>query len=106
MIENLTHTLKAAGVPEHTIMGIFAELKPDASRWSVERGYLRTLLDRANIGTRQAADLIGISSRALRHYISGEKPHPYSVQYCLEVLAELNSTENRHSTESEDDDDR
>ena len=64
-------------------------MKPDApEHYNDDPAYLRTLLDRAGIGTRKAAELIGINNRELRHYLNGNKSHPYGVQYCLECLAE------------------
>ena len=63
-------------------------MKPSANQYNADPAYLKSLLDRAGLGTRKAAELIGINNRELRHYLSGAKKHPYGVQFCLECLAE------------------
>ena len=64
-------------------------MKPNAPKeYNADPAYLRSLLDWAGIGTRKAAELIGINNRELRHYLGGAKKHPYGVQFCLECLAE------------------
>jgi len=63
-------------------------MKPDATKYNSDPEYLQSLLDRAGIGKRQAAGLTGVSEREMRRYIKGDKTCPYSVQFCLECLAE------------------
>ena len=64
-------------------------MKPNAPEYyRADPAYLRSLLERARLGTRKAAELIGINNRKLRHYLAGTKPHPYGVQFCLECLAD------------------
>ena len=64
-------------------------MKPNApEQYNTDPAYLRSLLDKEGIGTRKAAELIGINNRELRHYLQGNKAHPYGVQFCLECLAE------------------
>ncbi len=64
-------------------------MKPNAPKhYNSNPAYLRSLLEKAGIGTRKAAELIGINNRELRHMLKGTKPHPYGVQFCLECLAE------------------
>ena len=78
-------------------------MKPNAPKhYNADPAYLRSLLDGAGIGTRKAAELIGINNRELRHYLSGAKKHPYGVQFCLECLAE-DFPENAPLRESEED---
>ncbi len=75
-------------------------MKPNApEHYNSDPAYLRSLLEKAGIGTRKAAELIGINNRELRHMLKGDKPHPYGVQYCLECLAE-DFPENGHKRES------
>ena len=65
-------------------------VKPNARKYYNDNpGYLRSLMQQAGIGTRKAAELIGITDRELRHMLNGIKPHPYGVQYCLEALADF-----------------
>lgn len=81
-------------------------MKPNAPKeYNADPAYLRSLLDRAGIGTRKAAELIGINNRELRHYLSGDRKHPYGVQFCLECLAE-DIPKNDPLRESEVSDDR
>ncbi|MDH0894376.1 MULTISPECIES: hypothetical protein [unclassified Pseudomonas] len=67
-------------------------MKPDASNHNPDPRYLRGLLEIAGISQRQAAQLIGISARAMRYYLSDEasdsyRAAPYTVQFALECLA-------------------
>lgn len=66
--------------------------KPDASNHNPDPRYLRGLLDSAGITQRKAAELIGITDRAMRYYLSDETSEsyrvaPYPVQFALECLA-------------------
>lgn len=66
--------------------------KPDSSNHNPDPRYLRGLLDQAGLSQRSAAQLIGISDRAMRYYLAAEGHHsyraaPYPVQYALEQLA-------------------
>lgn len=67
-------------------------MKPDASLHNPDPCYLRGLLEKAGVTQRQAAQLLGISDRAMRYYLSDEsneryRPAPYPVQFSLECLA-------------------
>ena len=67
--------------------------KPDASQHNPDPRYLRGLLERAGVSQRQAAQLLGISERVMRYYLSDEasasfRPAPYPVQFALECLAQ------------------
>lgn len=67
-------------------------MKPDASLHNPDPRYLRGLLERAGISQRRAAELIGITDRAMRYHLSDEasasfRPAPYAVQFALECLA-------------------
>ena len=67
-------------------------MKPDASRHNPDPRYLRGLLDQAGISQRRAAELLGITDRAMRYYLSDEasdsyRAAPYPVQFALECLA-------------------
>lgn len=71
-------------------------MKPDSSRHNPDPAYLRGLLDTAGITQRQAAQLMGITDRAMRYYLSDEasatfRPAPYPVQFALECLASSES---------------
>ena len=66
--------------------------KPDASNHNPDPRYLRGLLEQAGLSQRKAADLIGITDRAMRYYLSDESSHtfrpaPYPVQFAMECLA-------------------
>ncbi len=71
-------------------------MKPNASLHNPDPRYLRGLLDAAGITQRQGAQLIGISDRVIRYYLSDEasesyRAAPYTVQFALECLAEHSS---------------
>lgn len=61
--------------------------RPDARQHRPEPCYVRELLARAGISQRAAARTLDLDERTMRYYASGDKPMPYPVQYCLEVLA-------------------
>lgn len=67
-------------------------MKPDRSLHNPDPRYLRGLLERAGLSQRKAAELIGITDRAMRYYLSdvgsnGYRAAPYTVQFALECLA-------------------
>lgn len=72
--------------------------KPDSSNHNPDPHYLRGLLDAAGISQRRAAELLGITDRAMRYYLSDEtsesfRPAPYPVQFSLESLAHHDMSE-------------
>ncbi len=67
-------------------------MRPDSSRHNPDPRYLRGLLEKAGLTQRQAAQLLGISDRVMRYYLSAEtsdsyRAAPYPVQFALECLA-------------------
>lgn len=67
-------------------------MKPDASQHNPDPRYLRGLLEQSGLSQRQAAQLLGMSDRVVRYYLSDEssashRPAPYVVQFALEQLA-------------------
>lgn len=67
-------------------------MTPDATRHNPDPLYLRQLLQAAGLNQQQAAERLGITSRAVRYYLSdadsaGYRPAPYLVQFALERLA-------------------
>ncbi len=67
-------------------------MKPDASHHNPDPRYLRGLLEQAGLKQRQAAQLLGISDRVMRYYLSDEasdsyRAAPYPIQFALECLA-------------------
>lgn len=70
-------------------------LKPDASTHNPDPRYLRGLVDRSGLSQRRIAELLGITDRAIRYYLSDEcsptfRAAPYTVQFALECLAARN----------------
>lgn len=66
-------------------------MKPNACHHNPDPRYLRGLLDQAGLSQRKAAELIGISDRAMRYYLVDQqnesyRPAPYPVQFCIESL--------------------
>lgn len=67
-------------------------MNPNASNHNPDPRYLRGLLDRAGITQRRAAQMLGITDRAMRYYLSDEssathRHAPYTVQFAMECLA-------------------
>ena len=95
MPHELLEALRQAGVPEDRMDAILGALpRPDASLLNPDPGYLRTLLEQSELTQRGAADLIDVNYRQMRHYCTGKREIPYTVQYALEMLALLNIPEN------------
>ena len=67
-------------------------MRPNASSHNPDPRYLRGLLEQAGLTQRQAAQMIGLSDRAMRYYLSDESSEsyraaPYPIQFALECLA-------------------
>lgn len=67
-------------------------MKPDASKHNSSPDYLRTLIERAGLTQRAAAEKLGIGDRVMRYYLSPEnaadrRVAPYVVQFALEQLS-------------------
>jgi transcriptional regulator with XRE-family HTH domain len=62
-------------------------MKLDVRKKNPDPAYLRELIKRAGLSQREAARRIGVSERAMRYYLSGERDAPYPVQYALESLS-------------------
>lgn len=66
-------------------------MKPSIVFHNPDPKYIRKLLDEAGLNQCEAARLLGIDPRSIRHYIAeGEARSskcPYPIQYCLEALA-------------------
>ena len=63
--------------------------KPDASSaHEATPEYLRSLIERSGLSQHAAARRLGVSLRAMRYWIEGGRPCPYTAQFCLEALAE------------------
>lgn len=67
-------------------------MKPNASQHNPDPCYLRGLLAQSGLTQKQAADLIGLSDRVMRYYLSdvhsaAYRAAPYPVQFALECLA-------------------
>ena len=100
----LLEALRKAGVTEDRMDAILAALPhPDGRKLNSDPDYLRSLLDQAGLTQREASDLIAVNYRQFRYYFAGKREIPYSVQYALEMLALLtttNITENDPKRES------
>lgn len=67
-------------------------MTPSANNHNPDPRYLRGLIEQAGISQRKAAQLLGISERVMRYYLSdvtseSYRPAPYTVQFALECLA-------------------
>lgn len=77
------------------------KMKPDASTYNPNPDYLRELIEKTGLTQRATARMIGVDERMFRSYLANREARsaataPYSVQFCLEVLAEtLGNEKNR-----------
>lgn len=62
-------------------------MKPNAPKHhNPDPDYLRSLIEGAGISQLEVARRLGISGRAVRLYLAGARPIPYTVQYAVEQL--------------------
>ena len=67
-------------------------MNPDVTKHNPDSKYLHSLLEQTGLSQNQAAMRFGVPVRQMRYYMSGEKPCPYPVQFCLECLAQESAT--------------
>ena len=61
---------------------------PNAKKqWNPDPEYIAELLEKIDLPQKEVADRIGVTDRAIRYWVAGEKPIPYAAQFCLECLA-------------------
>ena len=60
----------------------------DPNRYNCHPGYLRGLLEKADITPTLAARILLIDKRIFRHMLNGKQKVPFSIQLVLEHLAE------------------
>lgn len=72
-------------------------IHPNAINYQHDPARLRALLKVCDLTQAAAADAIGIAPRTMRQYLdlSGRFPAPYSVYFCILVLAEIRKKEAR-----------
>jgi len=61
-------------------------LKPDPSTYNPSPEFLRELIVDTGMSHKEAARAIGMSDRAMRYYLKGDRKFPYPVQFALECL--------------------
>lgn len=66
---------------------------PDASNHRPEPAYLQHLLAKTALSERAAERLLGFSERSLRNFMQGKSRIPYTLQFCMEVLARSGTSE-------------
>ena len=59
---------------------------PDASQYDPRPEYLRQLIGSTGMTQPQIAAVLGVSDRALRQWLSGDRKFSYPVQFTLECL--------------------
>lgn len=67
-------------------------MQPNSKTYNPDPDYLRALIAKTGMTQRQVAELIGISPRMIRSYLTFTdnatyQKAPYAVQFCLECLA-------------------
>ncbi len=75
-------------------------MMPDSSKHNPDPDYLKGLIQKARISQREAAKRIGVDERLFRMYLANRNANSaqnctYPVQFCLEVLAEIESLKKR-----------
>ncbi len=60
---------------------------PNAGNYNPDPEYVAELLEKIDLLQLEVAALIGVTDRAIRYWVAGEKPIPYAAQFCLECLA-------------------
>jgi predicted transcriptional regulator len=61
-------------------------MKPNSKLHNPAPSYLRSLIEGAGLSQMEVAVAIGISPRSMRHYLAGNRPIPYGVQFSVESL--------------------
>jgi len=61
-------------------------MKPNAEYYDPDPAYFRSLVGSTGMNQTDLAKLLGCSDRALRMWMSGNRPYPYTMQFALEVL--------------------
>jgi transcriptional regulator with XRE-family HTH domain len=73
---------------------------PDSSKHNPDPNYLRELVKQTGLSQRECARRLGVYERLFRMYladtnIKSSQPCTYPVQFCLEVLADVESRKRR-----------
>jgi len=70
-------------------------MKPDARKHKPDAAYLRELVSKSGETQNKCAELVGVSARMMRYYLSTTtatfRPASYPVQFALECLADPRS---------------
>ena len=74
-------------------------MQPDATTHNPDPAYIRKAIDTAQelhgISQCEVARRIGVSDRAVRLWVAGSRPFPYTVQYAIEQLGVKDGTVKR-----------
>ncbi len=62
-------------------------MTPDYNNYNPDPEYVAELLEQIDMLQLEVAATIGVTDRAIRYWLAGTKPIPYSAQFCLESLA-------------------
>ena len=60
---------------------------PNAKKYNPDPDYIAGLLEKIDLPQAEIAARIGVTDRAIRYWVAGEKPIAYPAQFCLECLA-------------------
>jgi len=72
------------------------EMKPNAASHNPDPAYLRGLLDAAGLSQRKAAELLGISDRVMRYYLSDQTSDKYGFYKSLLLTGNPVEIDGRH----------
>ena len=61
---------------------------PSAIHHDPRPAYVKKLLKRIPMTQAEIASVLGVTDRAIRHWLNGRSEIPYTAQFALEVLAE------------------
>jgi len=61
-------------------------VKPDASQYDPRPEYLAELIGSTGKTQTELAEILGVTDKTLRNWLSGRNPFPYTAQFALECL--------------------
>jgi DNA-binding transcriptional regulator YiaG len=61
-------------------------MKPDASQYNPDPKYLAELIGSTGLSQPALGQILGVTDKTLRNWLSGRNPFPYTAQFALECL--------------------
>ncbi len=61
-------------------------MKPDASQYDPRPEYLAELIGSTGLSRPELAEILGVTDKTLRNWLTGRNQFPYLAQFALECL--------------------